>query len=90
MKTSQILTFDFTANELVNLKTPYLIAAKEACSSKITFHQNEINTGHGNQYHFDMLELYMSEFRKWVPIVIAAKARDKKEDEEFYQACDNC
>lgn len=87
---TQTLTTDFTADELVNLKTTYLIAAKQRCSNKVTFFQSEINTGHTGMGHIENLELYISEFRKWVPIVNAAKARDKKEDEEFYKACDNC
>jgi hypothetical protein len=89
MKTSQILTSDFTSNELVNCHTYILEAAKKACSSKITFFQNEINTGHTGMGHIENLELYMSEFRKWVPIVAAAKARDKKQEAEFLQACNS-
>lgn len=87
MKTSQILTTDFTRDELVNLKTPYLEAAKRACSNKIIFHQNEINTGHSNEYHIAQLKIHSDEFRKWVPIVRAAKERDKKNDAEFYASC---
>lgn len=88
---TQTLTTDFSNYQLANYNTSILEAAKKRCSDKITFHQSEINLGYtSTPYHFEMLELYMSEFRKWVPIVNAAKARDKKEDEEFYQACANC
>lgn len=81
---TQTLTTDFTENELVNLKTPYLVAAKRACSDKITFHQSEINTGHCNPYHIEQLKLYVSEFIKWVPIVRAAQARDKQNDKDIW------
>jgi hypothetical protein len=82
MKNLQILTTDFTEYQLTNYNTSILEAAKKRCSSKITFHQSEINLGYtSTPYHFEQLEKYMSEFRKWVPIVNAAKARDKKADE---------
>ena len=87
MNTSRILTSDFTADELVNLHTHYLEAAKKACSNKVTFFQSEINKGFTGMGHIDNLKIYSAEFRKWVEIVRAAKARDAKNDAEFYAAC---
>lgn len=87
----QTLTTDFTPYQLANYHTHILEAAKNRCSNKITFHQSEINLGYtSTPYHFEQLELYMAEFRKWVQIINDAKERDKKNDEEFYQDCANC
>jgi len=82
----KILTTDFTAYELVNLKTNILEAAKRACSDKITFFQSEINSGRSGmvQSHIENLKLYTSEFIKWVPIVRAAKERDKKNERDIW------
>lgn len=86
---NQILTTDFTPHELVNLKTHYLVAAKKMCSDKITFYQNEINTGHCCESHINNLELYFNEFIKWVPIVNAAKERDRKDENDFWGPYDD-
>lgn len=84
----QTLTTDFTEYQLANYNTSILEAAKKRCSAKITFHQSEINLGYtSTPYHFEQLELHMTEFRKWVPIVRAAKERDKKSDADFYASC---
>lgn len=81
----KILTTDFTENELTTLHTPYLEAAKRACSDKITFFQAEINSGRSGMVdsHIINLKLYVCEFIKWVEIVRAAKKRDADNESYF-------
>lgn len=82
----KILTTDFTGHELVNSHTHILEAAKRACSDKITFFQSEINSGRSGMVasHIENLKLYTSEFIKWVPIVRAAKLRDKENEDMYF------
>lgn len=85
--TTQTLTTDFTEEQLKNYHLHYLVEAKQRCSDKITFHQSEINNGHCSQYHLDQLDLYFNEFCKWVPIIQARKAKDAKDEADYWGTC---
>lgn len=74
---------DFTPYALESYKIEIFIAAKEECSRKMHFHQNEINNGHYSKYHLEQMEVYHKEFLKWIPIIEKAKERDRKREKDF-------
>lgn len=80
---NMILTSDFSKWQLENYNTDILEGAKQRCTDKMRFHQNEINSGYVSEYHIEQLKRYSAERLKWIPIIRAAKERDAVAKAEF-------